>query len=126
MMIDNISINGIYREVIEFFLSNLDYLKDKKIMIPKDLLQQINNATVSIESTPYYCIIKFYHNGFSSNVFDSTIDMQVIQKCNPPIIFLMHFKDGLLCEFEYFKGDSSEMFDDELFAGDVVVQHFLS
>ena len=121
-VINNTSINGIYRKAIEFCLLNLYSLKDKKLLIPNDLLCQINSATVSIESTPYHCIIKFYHNGFSSDVFDSTIDVQVIRKCSPPIVFLLCFKDNLLYEFEYFKGDSSEMFDEELFVGEVVIK----
>ena len=120
-MISNTSINGIYRKAIEFCLQKIYSVKDKKLFIPDDLLSQINNATVSIESTPYYCIIKFFHNGFSSDAFDSTIVVQVIRKCSPPIVFLMGFKDNLLCELEYYKADSSEMFDEELFVGEVVI-----
>lgn len=125
-MINNKFLTGIYKDAIVFFLKNMerniDDISKKMHVNQNDLLQQINDAMITVESSPYYCIIKFYHNGFYDDFHDKTIEIQVVRKNNPPIVFHMYLTDNTLYEFEYFKADSSEMSNEELFVGDVIIE----
>ena len=125
-MINNKFLSGIYKDAIVFFLKNMerniDDISKKMHVNQNDLLQQINDAMITVESSPYYCIIKFYHNGFYDDFHDKTIEIQVVRKNNPPIVFHMYLTDNTLYEFEYFKADSSEMSNEELFVGDVIIK----
>lgn len=121
-MINNTYLNKFHKEAISFFLKHLDLLTNNEEKPPKDLLQQINNSVASVESTPYYCIIKFYHDGFTSNSFDKTINLQVLNEHSAPAMFHMHFNRDLLVEFEYYKADSSIINTDELLFGKVIVE----
>ena len=124
-MIENIFLNGIYKDAIVFFLKkieeNTDSVAEKIHISQQDLLEQINGAAITVESTPYYCIIKFYHNGSYEISHDKLIEMQLIREKIPPTVFHMYFKNKVLYEFEYFKADSSEIFDEDLFSGNVVI-----
>lgn len=120
-MINNRFITGVQKESLVFFLENIKSLEDKIKVTQSTIIKQINDAEISIESTPYYCIIKFYYNNFSSNSYDKTIEMQVINKNDPPIVFHMYFKNNILYEFEYFNADSSAICENKLCIGDVVI-----
>lgn len=125
-MVNNKFLTGIYKDAIVFFLENMEKHmnnKAKKTFIsPNDLLQQINSATIVVESTPYYCILKFYHNGVYANSHDKVIEIQVVRENVIPTVFHMYLTNNTIYEFEYFKADSSEMSNEELFAGDVVFE----
>ena len=121
-MIKNTSLKGIHKTAIEFFLKNIETLYDKLGIGCDELLNQINNSSISIENTLYYCIIKFYHNGHSFYMHDKNIEIQVINANKPPVVFHMYFYDNKLYEFEYFNADSSIICEQELFKGDVLVQ----
>ena len=125
-MVNNTFLEGIYKDAVIFFLEtmeeNINDIVEKLPVNYDDLLQQINSATIDIESTPYYCIMKFYHNGAYEDFYDKTIEIQVVHENFPPIVFHMYLKNGVLYEFEYFKADSSEMHNEELFIGDIIIE----
>lgn len=121
-MIKNTSLKGIHKTAIEFFLKNIETLYDKLGIGCDELLNQINNSSISIENTLYYCIIKFYHNDYSSDVYDKTIEIQVIQSRKAPVVFHMYLKNNILYEFEYFTADLREICEKELFTGNVLIQ----
>jgi hypothetical protein len=121
-MINNNSLADIHKEIIAFFIKNTKSLIDQLNVTESDLIRQINSANTSTECTPYYCIIKFYYDGVSLDAYDKTIDMQVINRNKPPIVFSMHLNHDVLYEFEYFVADSSIICEAELFVGDIVIQ----
>ena len=127
-MVNNKFLTGVYKDAMVFFLENMEKHininnKGKIIFVNQnDLLQQINSATIVVESTPHYCIIKFYHNGVYENSHDKVIEIQVIRENLPPVVFHMFLTNNTIYEFEYFKADSSEMSNEELFVGDVVFE----
>ena len=121
-MIKNKMLTGIHKSAIAFFMNNVESVCDKLPISYDDLLSQINSATISIENTPYYCIIKFYHNGYSSDIYDKTIEIQVVQSSRAPVVFHMYLKSNMLYEFEYFTADLREICDKELFAGNVYIK----
>ena len=124
-MVNNNFLTGVYKDAIVFFLENLeksiDDIAEKINVNQKDLLQQINNAMITLESTPYYCIIKFSHNGFYDAFHNKTIEIQVIRENVSPTVFHMYLTNNVLYEFEYYKADSSEISNEELFDGDIVL-----
>ena len=124
-MINNTYLNGIYKDAIVFFLKNIEEIFDcisKKISISQsDLLKQINEAIITIESTSYYCIMKFYHNGVYKDAHDKMIEMQLIREDGSPMVFHMYFTNSKLYEFEYFKADSSYINCEELFSGEILI-----
>lgn len=127
-MVKNTFLDGIYKDAVAFFLKTMEEkISDIVAKLPvnhDDLLQQINSATIAIESTPYYCIMKFYHNGISEVFYDKTIEIQVVCENLPPTVFHMYLSNGVLYEFEYFKADSSKINDEELFVGKVMFEIF--
>lgn len=124
-MINNKYLDGIHKDAVVFFLKNIeesfDCISKKISMSQNDLLQQINEATITIESTPYYCIMKFCYNGVCEERFSKVIEMQLIRENAPPMVFHMYFTNNILYEIEYFKADSTEMAEDELFIGNVLI-----
>lgn len=110
-MITNIALSDIHKRALNFCIKNTMSKWDEAPITTSNLICQINNAEVLVEDTPYYCIIKFIHNGFSSNIFDKTIDLQVLSENNVPLMFHLHFNGGFCVEFEYYKADSSAMDD---------------
>ena len=125
-MIDNESITGINKDAISFFLEKLNASEKRHLINYDILLQQINSAQVLVDKSPYYCIIKFYHNGYSSLVYDEVIELQVLRQGENPVptLFTMYFQNSVLYEFEYFNADSSEIRENELFNGDVIINFF--
>ena len=125
-MLNNKFLTGIHKDAIVFFLENMekniDSIEEKLLLNKKDLVQQINSAMTAVESTPYYCIIKFYHNGVYNAFHNKTIEIQVVRENIPPIVFHMYLTNNTLYEFEYFKADSSKMSNEELFNGDIVLE----
>ena len=122
-MINNISIKGLHEEVINFCLKQVEIHEDFSPIAKDKLIEQINSADVSIESTPYYCIIKFYYNGYSSLSFNQNILIQVIpETVDKPVpkAFLFHLYDNILYEFEYYVADSSEICEKNLLIGKVL------
>lgn len=121
-MVTNKALTGIHKSTIEFFLKNIKNTIDFSAIGYDDLISQINKADIITENTPYYCIIKFSYNGESFNVYDKTIEIQVLRTNGAPVVFHMYFKDNRLYEFEYFIADLSEICEGELFDGEVLVQ----
>lgn len=124
-MVNNQSLKGVHKEAVAFFLKkineSIDEIREKIPVTPKDLIQQINSATIEVESTPYYCIMKFNYDGVYEVYHNKTIEIQVVRENIPPIVFHMYLKNGKLYEFEYFKADSSKIHNEELFLGAVVI-----
>ena len=124
-MINNTLLNDIHKDAIAFFLGklkNIDSISQKLNVSLNDLLQQINSSTIVVENTPYYCIIKFYHNGVYESFHDTVIEIQVIRKNAAPTVLHMYLLNNTIYEFEYFIGDSSKMSNQELFIGDVAIK----
>lgn len=125
-MVNNQLLKGVHKEAVAFFLKkineSIDEIREKIPVTPKDLIQQINSATIDVESTPYYCIMKFYYDGVCEVYHNKTIEIQVVRENIPPVAFHMYLTDNTLYEFEYFKADSSEMSNEELFVGDVIIK----
>lgn len=122
--INNISINGIQKKLIEFFLNKIDDFSKISCLSLDTLVKQINNAEVKLEKTQYYCLMKFYYDGYSSNVYDKTIELQVIRGNSAPTVFHMYFKKKVLFEFEYFNADSSEICEHNLCDGEVLINFY--
>lgn len=124
-MVNNKFLTGIYKDAIVFFLENMNKHmnnKGKKTFVNQnDLLQQINSATIVVESTPYYCILKFYHNGVYESSHDKVIEIQVVRENVPPTVLHMYLTNNILYEFEYFKADSSKIYNEELLVGNVLI-----
>lgn len=123
MKIENVSITGIQKKAITFFLEKIHFSNELSFIDYDILIKQINVAEVIMDITPYYCIVKFLFDGCLSSSYDRTIELQVIKKANThaPTVFHMHFNNNVLCEFEYFNGDSSEIYEEEMFDGDVLL-----
>lgn len=122
MEIENIAITGLQKRAMIFCLEQV-FCPRKNPFITfincDTLVKQINDAEVVVETTPYYCMVKFLHKGFSSFQYDKTIELQVTKKDShlAPMVFHMHFSNNILYEFEYFNGDSSEINEEEMFTG---------
>ena len=119
-MITNSKLNDLSKKALTFCLQNVLSLNGNVKINRLEILKQINCADVTIEETPYYCIIKFIHDGITCDAFDKTIDVQVLKEDRIPIVFHLHFNNNLLVEFEYYKADSSEI-DKDIFIGDMEV-----
>ena len=121
-MINNNALQGVHKKAITFFLQKLESSKKDLPITVIDLLQQINSSTVSIENSLYYCIIKFYHNGENYDKYDKILGVQVLHGDAPPTSFNMYLKNNLLCEFEYFNADSSEICEQKMFGEKVLIE----
>ena len=127
MKIENIAITGLQKRAMIFCLEQV-FCPRKNPFITfincDTLVKQINDAEVVVETTPYYCMVKFLHKGFSSFQYDKTIELQVTKKDShlAPMVFHMHFSNNILYEFEYFNGDSSEINEEEMFNGNILLE----
>lgn len=122
--INNISISGIQKKLIEFFLNKIHDFSKISFLNLDALVEQINNAEVKFEKTQYYCLMKFYYDGYSSDVYDKTVELQVIRVNSAPTVFHMYFKKMVLFEFEYFNADSSEVCEQNLCDGEVFINFY--
>ena len=123
-MINNIFLQDADKKAIEFFLRNIELSGHKLPVDLNELIQYINNSEAVVEKTRFYCIIKFHNFGKNFDVFDKIYEMQVLHKDAPPTVFHMYFKDNYLAEFEFFNADSSELIEQRLFVGKVLIMSY--
>lgn len=137
-MINNQDIKGMHREALLFFIKHLlqENLKRNLLPIAEDeLLKYINNSSISIDDSPYFCIIRFTSDGISYT-YDKCVRMQVLRVpddwktridysapcCPAPVVFSLYFNNNVLYEFEYFVADSSDMRGQDLFTGNIIFE----
>lgn len=106
------------RNLLNFFLSNVNI--QKEIMV-----QQIALADITIDRSPYYLILDFHYDALPINrltAYEKYPDyptLVVSHDHGAPTVFILHFKDGIISEFEIFNADSSFMDIDSLCKGEV-------
>ena len=127
-----------HREALLFFIKHLlqENLKRNLLPIAEDeLLKYINNSSISIDDSPYFCIIRFTSDGISYT-YDKCVRMQVLRVpddwktridysapcCPAPVVFSLYFNNNVLYEFEYFVADSSDMRGQDLFTGNIIFE----
>lgn len=137
-MINNQDINGIHREALQFFIKHLLQENLKRNLLPiteNELLKYINNSRISIDDSPYFCIIRFTNYGIS-HMYDKCVRMQVLRApddcdtridysnfcCPAPVVFSLYFNNNVLYEFEYYVADSSDMRGQDLFTGNIIFE----
>lgn len=104
-MITNKQITSEEKNLLEFFVSQVDTQKE-------EIINQINISTITRDSSPYYLILKFnindsYIGRIWNYRFDSTI--QVLRDDTVPTVFILFIDNGLIYEFEVYNADSSYM-----------------
>ena len=95
-----------YRNVVEFCLKNLELLENYETKIPYNLLNMVKETETTVDASPYFCIIKFYYDGFTAFKFEKTYDIIIVhksseQECNEVFsdtVISVHFNRNLLVE----------------------------
>ncbi len=109
------------QNLLNFFLSNVD---------SQTIKQQMALADITIDQSPYYLILDFHYDAFPVDrvtVYEKYLGyptLVVSHDHGAPTVFILHFKNGVVSEFEVFNADSSFMDIDSLCKGKVA-QEFM-
>ena len=123
-----------YKNVVEFCLKKLELLDNYKSKIPSNSLQKIAEAKITTESSPYFCIIKFYYDGFTAFKFEKSFDIIIVHKSDnqtsyeylSDTVISAHFTNNMLVELEVYNVDSSIIDWDNLLTGETTVMDSLT
>ena len=123
-----------YRNVVEFCLKNLELLENYETKIPYNLLNMVKETETTVDASPYFCIIKFYYDGFTAFKFEKTYDIIIVhksseQECNEVFsdtVISVHFNRNLLVEIEIYNADSSEIDWKNLLTGEITAMDSLN
>lgn len=123
-----------YKNVVEFCLKHLELLEQYESKIPSNLLEKITETETTVEISPYFCIIKFYHDGFTALKFEKTFDVIIAHRFNNPVsngylpdtVISAHFTSNMLVEIEIYNVDSSVIDWENLLTGEVTIMDSLT
>ena len=127
-----------YKNAVEFCLKNLILLENFKNLLPNNslnnLLNKIKETEITLDVSPYFCIIKFYYEGFTEFHFEKTFDVIIVHNTtnkesneySPDTVISAHFTRSMLVEIEIYNVDSSAIDWDNLFIGEIDVMDSLT
>lgn len=90
----------------------LERMLSVNFTLKKDIVSQINQANIVRQYTDFFLSIKFTEIQLKSAYPEYTgvpLEMRVYLKDSSPIQFLLHLNNGIVCELEIFKADSSKI-----------------
>ena len=127
-------LRGIYKETIQFCLNNIETFQNSGINISNNFTKKLEESEITVESSPYFCIIKFYYDGFTALKFEKTYDIIIVHKSNNWVenkriadtVVSMHFNGNLLVEIEVYNVDSSAIDLENFLTGEVSVTDSLT
>ena len=96
----------------EFEVEILKRMLSEFITFSEIAIEQVNSADITRDKSPCFCITKFYINSKTKiPPLPERVPLRIeIRRENlAPLIVLLHIKDGVVYELEYFNADSSEM-----------------
>ncbi len=119
----------IYKEAVQFCLNNLELIENKGIDISNISTKKIEEAEITVENSPYFCIIKFDYEGLTAFKFEKTFDIVIVHKSNneveneylPDTVVSAHFTKNLLVEIEIYNVDSSAIDWENFLIGEITV-----
>lgn len=123
-MVYNTAISGVHKKAMDFFLNEMRQSNKFPFIDFDAVVKQINEAEISLDTSKNYCIIKFLNKACVSTLCNGEIELQIINKADNqvPTVFIMHFRNNSVYEFEYFNADSSKIDENEIFNGDVLIE----
>lgn len=123
------NIIGAYKRILDFSLKILESLADNDDTITPDLLNRMKECEISVESSPFFCIIKFNYDGFTAYKFERTFDIiishQISKQSQSENIadtaVSIHLSKKLVVEIEVYNVDSSVIDLENTFEGEITI-----